>query len=201
MEMLTALHQLPLPPGCRVRVLSPASVPEGAYTQWCTSVRQTLQDEGTLADLFWWQQHIPDEAKGSLDDIMILCRNGLVLTLDYAAPETPERFTGAGIAVLSDIIPGQKAQVTVWYARGVVPQALKVPITRAVAQWVFATMEIPLLWAQRISPREKNHFLTCGAEVWASIPDFAWHRGRTHTVEILRLTAKGIRHAEGKSDV
>lgn len=196
--MVTGLQRLALPSGCRLRLLVPELLRPGVFDQWCADVRQTLRQEGTLTDLFWWQQHTPDEAKGSLNDMQALCRNGIVLALVYAPPEAKDLYARAGIALLSDIIPGEQAQATMWYAKHVLPHTLRLQVTAQVLTWVFTHLGLKRLWAQTISPRARAHFVTCGAEVWASIPQYAYYKGEQHAIDILRITAAQVRH-EGES--
>jgi hypothetical protein len=94
----------------------------------------------------------------------------------------------AGLGILNDIIPGVKAQMTVWYPRGLTTHAQRLQVSQAVLRWCLTDFGLQEVWAQTINPRAAQHFGACGARLMAVVPDAAWYQGMRHDIFHLRLT-------------
>jgi hypothetical protein len=167
--------------------LDTAGISSDAFRRWRAHLQHALRQEQLLADLFWWQQTLPDADKGSLLDIERLCRQAVVLLLDVA-PDASGMAQTAGLGILNDIIPGVKAQMTVWYPRGLTTHAQRLQVSQAVLRWCLTDFGLQEVWAQTINPRAAQHFGACGARLMAVVPDGAWYQEQRHDIFHLRLT-------------
>jgi hypothetical protein len=185
---IRALQAVPLPQGWRLHLFHFPAWEITFQNKWAHTTAALLQQEGLLADLFWWQQTVPDTRKGREQDILRLCRNSVVFMLHVPIQGSLGSYHMGGLGILNDIIPGVKAQITVWYPRVLTTHAQRLQVSQAVLRWCLTDFGLHAVWAQTINPRAAQHFVACGAKLMAAVPDYAWYDGRHHEVFLLRLT-------------
>ena len=178
-----ALTDLAVPRDVAVRVVHPATAP----TPWLQPLYGRIQAEGSLPRLFWAQETRQHHDKGTLADLAHLCQAGLTLLVWYH-----EHL--AGSVWWTNVIAGQSAEISVWYARRHQRRVHPRQVTHAVMQWLCETQDLQRIWAKTIFPAVVRHGVAAGGEVWATIPDYLWYNARVWPVTILRATPETLRH-------
>jgi len=181
---LTALHTLALPEGVKVRLYAPAMYPR----QFLELLRIYMLEDGALSDVFWWQQPVPDDEKGGPE---AFCRyfEGVVLLVVFADDLAP-----MGMVWFSDVLPGQQADMSVWYRRRYWGREIRA-ISRECLHWAFVHFRLQRAWSMTIFPGAAVHALASGGVLHATVPDRLWYKGQLWPVYVHRATLTSVEEA------
>lgn len=191
--MVEAFYALPVPASTQAVLLTAQALPPERFHRYCQQMHQALEADQALEVLFWWQQALPDAEKRTLETLMTFCAHAVIIQLWWPAlppctsiSKTP-RLVGVGW--LTDIVPGEQATMSVWYAKRYRQEQRPTAMTRAVIGWALQSLGLKMLWGQTIFPAAVQHLRECGGTVWATVPDLIFYRGQRHPLSIVRVSA------------
>jgi hypothetical protein len=189
-EAIEALQRLTLPAQYRLFVVSP-SLPDDFRALATLAYRDICADNAS-AQLFWQWSDSSERAQAWRQVCATSCVGVLLSTRG-------DVLRCGGVFLVTDIIPGESATGSVWYAQKG-PAALGWAVdsvSHAVMGWIFEAFALERLYADTIFPEACTHFIrACGARIIQETPAAVYYGGAQRT--LWRLVAERPVAAPGK---
>lgn len=199
-DAVQASQAIALPdPDLRLVLLSANGIQAKHFTVWLECIRTAIDADNDLPALFWWQQDVSHEHKGSLEAFQAFCHPALMLVLmQEGIIERIPKIVGVGW--LTQLIPGQQAHMGVWYAKSVRKTPVPVAVTKSIFDWCFSALHLQRLWGETISPAAVHLLRECDGQVHATIPRYIWYNEAYCDLTIVQVSApQGVNgHVPGR---